>query len=704
MPPAEAKVRSRSCEHPFCRCRHRTPPGAYRLSLEARRALEKPSATTDRYYSSKDEDKGKYLKVRSTNSRGFYCLTCIEDLFSGVGMLDDDYTTSPSTRQASLMPDSLTSVSFSVDGSTDEDPRVRMVILQAAEKLCPTIHSANEARVRSQAKIATEMANADVFHGSRDDLVIDRAKHLAPAPLAGTSKDGDLGDAVATQYPSNSDEAVLLRDAKRQETEAMLHLLQQVARKQQARKLSWSSGNRELPSLKLLRPIDISRQEERYKKQGLTRQDLRLWQCSLSATSSQRDAVSTTVNMNEAGAHLPVAPIERFCYCQEPDDSEEMIQCSAEFCLIGWFHARCSGLPRMPIKDESWFCNECAALFGPGTFDHALVVTPIDDDEPNRVLRSSMRAGSGPADTNESGNVASDEFSTDDASLPLSDDETVDPTYTLPMTPRHQSKSAIGMNFTPYQFLDGASDGKPDVGGPITTTTSNNNVPSTPTSIKDEPKGVKRSLTRTKGDSTINLLDTDELRTPTKRLKRKKSPPPLLTPPSRNIKTSFGHLAPFIYAETRISAAALSNPQIVALEKWKSIHLYSPLTAIIESSKLESVNSNSPSKSQKAPAASTVTPNVATLELGGRVIDLPPIHGKKLSQILSEVDVVVEDELRKHGFTGWEQGVHAREEAVKIGKAKGSRVDEQNGLKSPEAANEVRRRISRSFSGSKNVK
>jgi hypothetical protein len=311
-------------------------------------------------------------------------------------------------------------------------------------------------------------------------------------------------------------------------------------------------------------------------------------------------------------------------------------------------------------------------------------------------------------DRNESGNLASDELSTDETSLPLSDDELVDPTYTLPVTPRRQSKSAVGMNFTPYEFLDGAGEDNSAVRSPITTEEiipSNNSVPATPGSIKDELQSAEHSLTRTKRASTLTLQNPDAPSTPTKRLKRISSPPPPLTPPSRHIKTSFGHLAPFIHAETRTSAAALSNAQIVALEKWKSIHLYSPLTVIIESSRSEPLTLSSPNKnSQQAETSSTVAPNIATLELGGTVIDLPSIHGKNLSQILSEVDTVVENELCKQGSFAWEQGVHARDEAVKIGKARGSQVDEQNGLTSPKAANEVRRRISKSFSGSKDVK
>jgi len=300
--------------------------------------------------------------------------------------------------------------------------------------------------------------------------------------------------------------------------------------------------------------------------------------------------------------------------------------------------------------------------------------------------------------------VASDESSTDETSLPLSDDESIDPTYTMPVTPRRQSKTTVGIAFTPYEFLDGAGEGQSDTLSPHNiqqTTSASISVPDTPLQSKMQSEGAKTGLTGIKRGSSPTLQGAGDPVTPTKRLKRSKSPPTPLTPPSRHIKTTFGHLAPFIYPETRISAAALSNPQIVALEKWKSIHLYSPLTEIIKSSRSEAANSpNSCTTSQQASTTSNESPNIATLELGGIVIDIPSIQGKKLSRVLSEVDSVVESELRKQGSTGWEQGVLGRKEAVKIGKAKSSQIDEQNGVTSPKAANEVRRRISKFFSGS----
>jgi hypothetical protein len=690
VPPSEAKVRSRSCDHLLCRYRHGIPPGAYRLSLESRRTLEKSSATTEKYYSPKDEDSGKYLKVRSSNSRGFYCLTCIEDLFSGVGMLDDDYATFPTVSQASMVPPSLNSSPMSVDGSSDGKIELRSIILGAAEKLLPSARRADEARVRINANLAT-----------------DRTEHPSSDPLAPLPSPDDLEDLVATQLPSNSDDAILLRDDKRQETEATLYLLYQNTYRQEARRLSQSLNDDELPSLKILRPIDLPPRKEQYKKQGLGLGDQRLWRSSSFASDLQEQkSASINLGMKEYENHR-LAPVERFCYCREPDDLEGTVLCSAEFCLIGRVHLKCSGLPRLPIKGETWFCAECSTLFGNGTFDPALALTPELDVECNRVLRSNVRAPSRFADRHEAGNVASDELSTDETSLSLSDDEVMDPTYILPMTPRCQSKNAVGMIFTPHEFLDGASDCKPEVGSAITNeaASTNNTVPATPKSIKCKAKSPKRRVSRTKRASTLTLQDPNEPSTPIKRLKRTLSPPPPLTPPSRHVKTSFGHVAPFIYAETRTSAAALSNPEIVALEKWKSIHLYSPLTEMIESCRPESVASPSPSKnSEQALAASTVAPNIATLELGGTVIDLPLINGKKLSEFLSRVDTIVEHELRKQGSTGWEQGVHAREEAVKMGRARGSQVDEQNGLTSPKVANEIRRRISRSFSGGKEAK
>jgi hypothetical protein len=694
VPAPEAKVRSRSCDHPLCTHRHGIPPGAYRLSLESRKTLGNSTATTDKYHSPKDEDGGKYLKVRSANSRGFYCLTCIEDLFEGVGMLDEDYTTSSSTLQASLVPQSLPSALISVDGSANETPELRTIIFEAAEQLLPSARLAKQVGVRTD---ATPTVNF--------------TKHQISDPLTAASALIDFKDSASTQFSSNSDAAIVLRDAKRQDTEATLNLLSKVTSRRQARRLSQSSSDVELPSLRVLRPIDLPGHKERYKKQGLGQRDWRLWRKSLLAPHLPMvNSASINVNVNEDGEGRRLGLAERFCYCRELEDLERIFSCNAEFCLTGWFHLRCSGLPRLPMRNETWFCNECSALLGPGTFNHTLATLPHERNfQRSRVLRSGARAASRSTDRKESGNTPSNEFSIDETSLPLSDDEVVDPTYTLPMTSRRQSKSAVGMNFTPIEFLDGASENKSALRNPIsdenTTTAAEIVCPAMLPSIKDESGITKSNATHAKRASSLTLQGDEEPKTPTKRRKRTSSHLPRLVPPSRYNKTSFGHLAPFLYAETRTSAAALSNPQIVALEKWKSIHLYSPLTEVIQSPGSEPATPRSSGEnSQQISPARTIPPNVAALELGGTVIEIPCINGKKLSQILFEVDNVVEEQLCKQGSTGWEQGVLAREEAVKIGKAKGSRVDEQNGMTSPRMANEVRRRISRCFTNSKQVK
>ena len=634
-------------------------------------------------------------------------MTCIEDLFSGVGLVDEDYAPSKSVQKSSSVSNDLLSTLMSFDGGSDENSGLRTIVLRAAEKLYPASRSLTAVYAQPLTNLKAETANTTIHDNSGSHILIGLLKDASPSPLTTESSHENLARQSGLQFASNSDEALLLRVTRCQDTKETFRLLCQTSNRQEARQISQSSSSSRLPNLAISRPTDLPRPQERYKKQGLTEYNWRIYRRSLTATDLQvADASSKIVNMNEANSSRAVAAIQMACHCRELVDLRSMIRCSAEFCLIGLFHLKCSGLPRLPIKDETWFCKECSALFGPGTFDLDLRLTPENEIVFTRVLRSTVKAASKIVGTFESGNEASDEPSTDDASLPLSDDEIRDPTYTVPMTPRRQSKSVVSMQFTPHEFLDGAGDGKPDVRSPATdekTPMVNTGIQVLPASTKNEPKITKRSIQGIKRPTELSLEAPNERSsTPTKRLKRTSSPLPPLTPPSRHIKTSFGHLAPFIYPETRNSAAALSNPQIVALEKWKSIHSYSPLTEIIESSRSEAASSPSSKEKRQQPTARPgVVVNIAAMELGGAVIDLPTVHGKKLSQILSEVDKMVEEELRKQGVPGWEQGVHAREEAVKIGKAKGSQIDEQNGVTSPKAANEIRRRISRSFSASK---
>jgi hypothetical protein len=523
-----------------------------------------------------------------------------EDLFSGVGMLDDDYTSRTSVQQASLKPAGLTWAPVPVDGSFEENIELRPIILQAAEKVLPQAYRINEARLRRQAKPETPAPT--VFDGFGERLNISTASDNELTPLAPTSVHDHLEDHPVIQFPSNSDQAILLRGAKLQETEATLHLLYKVAYMQEARQPSHSCSMGDFPSLKISRPTGLPRRQERYKKQGLTEYNRRVWRNLLPASHFQdASAASVTVGMDSERAEQLVPQVERFCHCYEPGDSKGMVQCSAEFCLVGWVHLRCSGLPRLPVKNETWFCSQCSPLFGAGTFNPALSLTPERVLESDRVLRSSIRVTSEFVEEKESGSVASDELSTDETSLPLSDDESTDPTYTMPVTPRRQSKTTVGMTFTPYEFLDGAGEGQSDT---LT------------------PHNIQQTTS-----ASISVPDTP-------------------------LQTTFGHLAPFIYPETRTSAAALSNPQIVALEKWKSIHLHSPLTEIIRSSKSEAANSCT--TSQQASTTSNKSPNNASLELGGIVNDIPSIQGKKLSRVLSEVDGVVEGKLCKRRSTGWE--------------------------------------------------
>lgn len=49
----------------------------------------------------------------------------------------------------------------------------------------------------------------------------------------------------------------------------------------------------------------------------------------------------------------------RYCYCNGIS-SGTMIGCDGDDCDKEWFHVDCVGLEKMPAKEESWFCRDCA--------------------------------------------------------------------------------------------------------------------------------------------------------------------------------------------------------------------------------------------------------------------------------------------------------------------------------------------------------
>lgn len=49
----------------------------------------------------------------------------------------------------------------------------------------------------------------------------------------------------------------------------------------------------------------------------------------------------------------------KYCYCNGIS-SGTMIGCDGDDCEKEWFHVDCVGLEKMPAKEESWFCRDCA--------------------------------------------------------------------------------------------------------------------------------------------------------------------------------------------------------------------------------------------------------------------------------------------------------------------------------------------------------
>ena len=49
-----------------------------------------------------------------------------------------------------------------------------------------------------------------------------------------------------------------------------------------------------------------------------------------------------------------------WCYCQEPEDEQEMICCDEHTCCIQWFHVSCLHIRQIP--KGKWYCPDCRKL------------------------------------------------------------------------------------------------------------------------------------------------------------------------------------------------------------------------------------------------------------------------------------------------------------------------------------------------------
>ncbi len=147
-------------------------------------------------------------------------------------MLDDDYVAMP---QRSRQPFEGSPNVSCLDGKMDDGPYLRDCVLAAAERLLPNLRRVNEA----YAKAAFLAAVPAELEERLSDGIVGKAHGNSslqtPTPsklgqdafarsLPGAKKTSSpvLEQQPVLNYRSNSDEAVLIRDARRKETQATL--------------------------------------------------------------------------------------------------------------------------------------------------------------------------------------------------------------------------------------------------------------------------------------------------------------------------------------------------------------------------------------------------------------------------------------------------------------------------------------------------
>ncbi len=165
--------------------------------------------------------------------------------------------------------------------------------------------------------------------------------------------DGQVDDLVDVSgfpyhYPSNSPEALYLRGKRFIETTAVP--LTPVRGERPVDSMPTSASK--TPTLKLSRPSDVSPYDRRYKKQGLTYENRR------------KSRISEQLDIKPFPLTSQPAQEDRICYCREPADGSELVQCCSPNCMIGTFHLRCLNLEEPLEEGEEVYCSYCAESLG----------------------------------------------------------------------------------------------------------------------------------------------------------------------------------------------------------------------------------------------------------------------------------------------------------------------------------------------------
>ena len=733
VPPAAAQVRSFACDHPFCDFFKRgIPGGTYRLSIELHQNLELEAAPSDRSRPRLRDIAEDCLKTKSTQSRGFFCLTCLEGLFSPGQTVRTECAESPCNE----IVQNRVFESMCLDGSQDRGLDIKTAILGSAQRMLTRVHTdtaiadAVSADTPNKQVILARPIGQISITGTVDDKIdvtaqdpeeVAGSKSRSPPKRVSVLPRGprhpapikpDVGneEEVAVALPSNSKQGLSLRERKGQETEQTLMRMAKVDRKRELWNKRQKTGNTDLPELRLRAPVDLMTVGDimaRYRKEGLMKKD------------SQRERKmrsKMTLNYNRGSpptAEMATAPIsntgstDRYCYCLRTDDGAEMLQCHGESCPVAWIHTQCSGMRRPPYGNEAWYCEYCSEVFGLrriGDASSAAEHTPPSSLAPNSGHATERKMSCTNDDTTERcHSVAVNAGSL--FSCGSHGDAEMD--HEIPTIHTRQTRGLPTTTCTSYDFLgDKERTGKAceiweETGLDLrhasldgTTELRSSHAFFQATSACKTPP-----TNRTRRASTIS--SDHSVITPTRKRRKLQEEPVVLTPTRRHSRMTFSELAPFIYPETRVSAAALSKLESVVLKVWKTEHQQSCLLSTIEPKEgAEGANNNVPPGAERSSDRCPVeNENLeAVMDIGNVRIDLSGITGDRLSQRLQATDAKVGEQLRKINKADWEQGVEARLEAVKRGKAKSSWIDEKNGVTSLVRANELRRRIAKGFS------
>lgn len=155
--------------------------------------------------------------------------------------------------------------------------------------------------------------------------------------------------------------------------------------------------------MRIHRPKDLEDITGRYKKQRLTRAD----QDQERKISRQEQQSQPDPDTSKDPA--PAAPWDRearlICYCREPENDSDLVQCSNELCLIGWFHVECCGQSPSLLSDRRFYCDFCTDTTHESDSDAS-----SDMIKPDSSAREILRTPSPPRDRADDGSEISDGF------------------------------------------------------------------------------------------------------------------------------------------------------------------------------------------------------------------------------------------------------------------------------------------------------